>query len=113
MEQDLYASIYLDTERDGASVAELVAGIVGGLAAGTTVVTELAEIFVLDNEDFRGDADGDGVDAFRRFRYCLEIEPLEHADAAAFAGMVAALLAELREAGFKAVTARDAEGEFS
>jgi len=27
--------------------------------------------------------------------------------------MVAALLAELREAGFKAVTARDAEGEFS
>jgi hypothetical protein len=102
METELYAAIYLDDGRDAASVAETVAGIVGGLAAGATVVTETAEIFVLEREDFPGEAGDLG-----RYRYCLEIEPLENVDAAAFRGMAAALLAELREAGFRAAAVRD------
>lgn len=107
MEMDLYARVYLDCERDVATVAKMVAGFVGGLVAGPAIVTELAEIFVFENE--KTGAGGD--DAFRHYRYVLEIEPLESVDVATYRGMVAELVAELRDAGFKAAAAGDFEDE--
>ena len=112
MEWDLYATIYLDADMDKPAVVRAVAEIAGGPAAGTTIVTELAEIFVLDNEDFIAAGSGGGDDARRRCRYCLEIEPLEHVDVLAYKAKIATLLADLREAGFRAVLPGDSGERF-
>lgn len=104
MESDLYARIHLDAGMDKSAVARIVAEMAGGLAAGETVVTEWAEMFVSDGEEF-GDAAGASGGAFRHGRYCLEIEPLGSVDALIFKTKIASLLAELKEAGFRAAAA--------
>ncbi|OUM95824.1 MAG: hypothetical protein A9Z00_11725 [Thermobacillus sp. ZCTH02-B1] len=112
METDLYAIIHLDAAMDKTAVARAVAGIAGGLAAGETVVTEWAEMLVTDGEEFAGLESGGSEDAdrtFRHYRYCLEIEPLGNVDALVFKANVASLLAELREAGFRAAVGSAAE----
>jgi|GEM_PF-832277 len=99
---DLYAMLYLDADMDAAALAQAVAGIAGGLAAGATVVTEWAEMFVLAGEE-AATAEGFGG---AQYRYCLEIEPMEHVDALSFRVKIAGLLEELREAGFRAALPR-------
>jgi len=100
VDKDLYAIIRLDASLDKAEVARAVAGIAGGLAAGETVVTDWAEMLVTDGEEFGGAESAGG--ACRDFRYCLEIEPLGNIDAMTFKVKTASLLAELKEAGFRA-----------
>jgi hypothetical protein len=108
---ELYTTICLDADMDKTALVQAVAEIAGGLAAGPTVVTELAEIFVAENGEF-AEAGGTGAeDGCRHFRYCLEIEPLESVDVLACKRMIASLLAELREAGFKADLPGDSEAE--
>lgn len=107
----LYTTICLDADMDKTALVQAVAEMAGGLAAGPTVVTEWAEILVSENGEFAAAGGIRAEDGCRHYRYCLEIEPLENVDVPACKRWIASLLAELREAGFKAVLPDDAGAE--
>lgn len=108
---DLFTKIFLDTDLEKTSVVETVSIMVKGSAAGSSIVTEQAEILIFNNGDFDEERRNRGSDEFLYYKYYLDIEPIEGVEETLYITEISKILTKLWDSGYKAVASCDFEEE--